>query len=293
MRKLIALPLIALPLFVATLLLGGCEAPNSSTSTTESSSGTVTIAPRIVRSNALSFDLYEKAVSVSVEVYDANESILFEKTVPFTARAMTVPGIPKDAMVSILIGGIDADGNLIWVGSTGSRLASDLSTESAEVGTSIQVEPMPTTTRHSFLVGVWNIDSTYTSTTTGILLQSVAMRLQLRADGSYSLNRRRSDLESSTGLYYVLGGEYETGTWSVNGSSVIIQPTALYTCENEFTDLFSCDVGVLPGFTTEYTEVTPPLPIYDMEWLVVGGSLRLTNHLFIPNLVQVWEPENP
>ncbi len=85
----------------------------------ESSSSTVTLAPRIVRTSSVPVSLFNGTDRVQVEVYDATSGALLNKvSANFDARTLRVDGIPASASVRVDIYGLDVSSSYLWYGSS-------------------------------------------------------------------------------------------------------------------------------------------------------------------------------
>lgn len=263
MRKL---PILLLALASTSLL--SCDGKEASASTTGSEKEAVSIAPRIVRSAAISDSLWNATATVFAMLYDSNDSLIpgTLSSAPFGTGRITLPAIDADLVVSVYVSGQNAAGKKIWHGWTDWMQARQFST-GVGIGSGVLIFPStttPTVLPSDSLVGTWTLVRDYTGTD-GLNYREVNA-LVVDANGTYTINSV-SKLLSGTLYFY---GYFESGSWSSPQHQLTVTPVSYEEC----TDLTTgCDVQIGESSSLYYVEATPNARRF--SWAISAGKLYM------------------
>lgn len=274
----------ALPILLATYFLTGCEGTNPSSTASEASNGTVTIAPRVVRSASISDSLWNSTATVFAGLYDIRDSLVpgSGRNTSFGARQLTLPAVAENLVVSVYVSGLDASGTKIWSGWTPWQEARTFK-NGLQARTDIEVfsrVPQPSDPSVN-LVGTWTMDSTYyLDETMADVIYYANYGLDITDDGRYTFAvQYRLAL---TDAIYASG--VQSGIWSGNATNLLIEPSNEWVCDDSDNLRDVCG-----SFPTNFLAGTPS-PNSTMQWSLVGDVLTLFNPA--QNLTQYWSRSN-
>lgn len=276
MRKL---PILLLALASTSLLsCDGKDAPVGSTGSSDNDR--VSIAPRIVRTAAISDELWNSTVIVNAGLYDKDDNLIPGTFIsaPYSSRRITLPPIDADQVVSVYVSGQNAAGRKIWYGWTDWYAASDFT---AGVGVRSDITIYPSTSQDS-LVGTWTYIVDYTGTD-DLDYRDVNI-LVIHPDGTYSINSF-TKLASGTLFHY---GYLETGTWSSPQHQLAVTPVSYEDCRDFVT---GCDVSVI-GSSSPLYDVGTAGNARNFSWYISSGSIYMQD---LGNSLnsQIWSPYSP
>lgn len=256
MRKFISL-------LALSVLLSSCQ-ESATSPTIEGSDEFVTLAPRLLRTASVPMPLFNGTDRVRVRVTSSNSSFTFDQTVSFVDHSLDVPGVPRSATVQISLSGLDADGNVIWSGSSATFLASTSETSNFDIPLSA-----PSNQTSYLIASTWQWQG-WSSSDTGVEW------LNLNDDGTYDRLYVRwidNGIASTRDTFF---GVYESGAYLQTGDSLRFAVDEAKECGYRGTLKNECGVKG-PNWVTASNSA------FAWSWSMgTGGILSLSTYPYRP-----------